>query len=213
MLEFLRTTFTRGIVTLIPVILTAWVLWTVFNALDQVISPLLVRFGLDLQGMGVVTMLVLIFLVGLVSRNLLGNLALKGFDGLMKRIPIVRVLYSAIKDVITAFSFGGGQGKSFQEVVLVEYPRKGLYAIGFVTNRLEIARKGKPAEQVVSVYFPHPPNPTSGVMVIVPRKDIRVLDLPVQEGLKIALSGAIVSPGMIAERGMRSEKPKTKHRT
>lgn len=197
--EWLRSTFTRGVVILVPVVITFYILKAIFVALDQIISPILERYGLEFPGLGFATMVVLILLVGLLSRNLIGRIIVKGFDGLMRRIPIVRTLYSAIKEILGAFSMGK-EGKSFRSVVVVEYPRKGIYSVGFATNNMEIHRGGKEREDVVAIYFPHPPNPTSGVMVFVPRRDVHVLEMSVEEGLKLALSAGIVAPDAVKEK-------------
>ena len=197
--EWLRSTFTRGVVILVPVVITFYILRAIFVALDQIISPLLQRYGLEFPGLGFGTMVVLILLVGLLSRNLIGNIVVRGFDSLMRRIPIVRTLYSAIKDVLGAFSMGK-EGKSFRSVVVVEYPRKGIYSVGFATNNLEIHKGGRDREDVVAIYFPHPPNPTSGVLVFVPRRDVHILEMTVEEGLKLALSAGIVAPEAVKEK-------------
>jgi len=197
-----RNTFTRGVVILVPVALTVWILNVIFTGLDQLISPILLRFGVEVPGLGFASMILLVFLVGLISRNLVGNLLVRAVDVTMKRIPLVRTLYSAIKDVVGAFS-AGREGRSFRHVVVVEYPRKGIHSVGFVTNELGLRKRGGKIVDVVGVYFPHPPNPTSGVLVFVPQKDVHLLDMTVQEGLKLALSGGIIAPSSVSERVAR----------
>jgi uncharacterized membrane protein len=187
-------------VLLVPFALTIWILTVVFLALDRLISPLLGRFGVDVPGLGFATMVGLILIIGLLSRNLLGRILFGTVDALMRRIPVVKSLYTASKEIISAFASGGGS-KSFRRVVLVEYPRNGLYAVGFVTNDLEVERAAGDPRAVVSVYFPHPPNPTSGVMVMVPAADVQVLEMTVEEGLKLALSGGIVAPPLLRQKG------------
>lgn len=199
MWEAFRSNFTRGLVIIIPVVITVWLLNTVFVALDRITASLYAYFGLDIPGLGLLTMVVVILVVGILSRNLIGKIVLNFIDRAIKRIPIVKTIYSAVKDVIAAFSTSQG-GKSFKQVVVVEYPRKGIFSIGFVTNDLVIVSSHTKREKdLVSVYFPHPPNPTSGVMVLVPKKDVRVLKISVEEGLKLALSGGIVAPKEIEE--------------
>lgn len=197
MWKTLRHAFTTGLVIVIPVVITGWVLLALFNAFERIIAPLLVRFGVEIPGLGFVAMVMLILLVGVLSRNLVGKYLVDVLDGIIAKIPLARTIYSAVRDVMKSFSVGQ-QGRSFRQVVLVEYPKRGIYSIGFVTN--EIRWKTGPGKQMemISVYFPHPPNPTSGVMALVPRKDVVVLDLPVEEGLKLALSGGIVAPDRIA---------------
>lgn len=199
MWEALRNNFTRGLVIMIPVVITVWILNTVFVALDRITSPIYAYFGLNIPGLGFITMLLMILLIGILSRNLIGTIILSSMDRALRKIPIVKTIYSAIKDVIAAFSSSQG-GKSFKQVVVVEYPRKGIYSIGFVTNTLRFRqKKSRKNLDIVSVYFPHPPNPTSGVMVMVPRKDVRILNLSIEEGLKLAISGGIIAPDLIEE--------------
>lgn len=193
MWDNVRNTFMRGLGVIVPVVITVFVLVTVFSTLDRLISPTFVKLGLNIPGLGFVTLLLLVFVVGMLSRNLVGNFVVKVIDGVIGRIPLARTIYSAVKDVVKAFSLGQ-QGKSFRQVVVVEYPRVGIFSLGFVTNDLTWKKGKSGSVALVSVYFPHPPNPTSGVMVLVPRKDVVVLKMSVEEGLKLALSGGIVAP-------------------
>ncbi|MBI4418973.1 MAG: DUF502 domain-containing protein [Ignavibacteriales bacterium] len=199
--ETLRQSFMSGLAVIVPLALTLWVLNAILSWVDRLIAPTLRTYGLDFPGLGVVTMVLLILLIGVLSRNLVGRMVLRGIDFIIVRIPVARAIYSAVKDLIGAFSLGK-QGRTFREVVLVEYPRKGVYSIGFATNDLT-ARVSSRRTHLVSVYFPHPPNPTSGVMVLVPRKEVRILDLSVEEGLKLALSAGIVAPHELVERTRR----------
>jgi len=200
-IDSIRQSFMSGLAVIVPLALTLWVLNAILGWVDRLIAPILVSYGLDFPGLGVLTMTLLILLIGLLSRNLVGRLLFRGIDAVIVRIPVARAIYSAVRDLIGAFSLGK-QGKTFREVVLVEYPRKGIYSIGFATNDLSI-RTQSAKKQVVGVYFPHPPNPTSGVMVLVPRRDVRVLDMSVEEGLKLMLSAGIVAPDELLEKKIR----------
>lgn len=197
-IDILRQSFMSGLAVIVPLALTLWVLNALLGWMDRLIAPLLAWYGVDVPGLGVVAMIVMILLIGALSRNLVGRMIVRGIDAIIVRIPVARAIYSAVKDLISAFSLGK-QGKSFREVVLVEYPRRGIFSVGFATNDLT-ARASSGSDQLVSVYFPHPPNPTSGVMVLVPREEVRVLDLTVEEGLKLTLSAGIVAPGQLSER-------------
>ncbi len=207
--KWIRQTFIRGLVFTVPIALTVWLLDLLFMGLDQIISPILARFGLGFPGLGLLTMILLVLLIGIMSRNLIGKILLHRIDVVMSRLPFARSIYTSIKGIIVAFP-GGEKGKSFKEVVLVEYPRIGIYSIGFVTNDLRLKKSGKGDMDVVTVYFPHPPNPTSGVMIIVPRKSVQVLDISVEDGLKLAISGGIVAPESLVSvgKGDRKHKPK-----
>jgi len=201
-LDSLRQSFMSGLAVIVPLALTLWVLNAILGWVDRLIAPILISYGLDFPGLGVITMIVLILLIGVLSRNLVGRLVIRGIDAVIVRIPVARAIYSAIRGLIGAFS-QGKQGRTFREVVLVEYPRKGIFSVGFATNDLVI-RNPSQRKALVSVYFPHPPNPTSGVMVLVPRSDVRILDMSVEEGLKLTLSAGIVAPGELREKPRRN---------
>jgi uncharacterized membrane protein len=140
-------------------------------------------------------MIVLILLVGSLSRNLIARTAFRLFEKFVSTLPLARTIYTAMKDIISALQ-PGKKGRSFRQVVMIEYPRPGLKTIGFVTNELKITERGTSVE-MVSVYLPNPPNPTSGFLILVPRDEIKILDMTVEEGLKLVLSGGIVTSGAI----------------
>ncbi len=191
--QFFRTTFGRGLVVTVPVVITIWVLQGLFNAVDGIISPIFDHIlARHIPGLGFIAMFILILLIGLQTRNLFGLTLLKSFERLISSIPLARTIYSAMKDLLNAFQ-SGKKGKSFRQVVLVEYPRKDLWTIGFVTNELTFLNAA-PVKELVSVYILNPPNPTSGLLILAPRENLRVLDISVEEGLKLALSGGIVTP-------------------
>jgi uncharacterized membrane protein len=188
----LRTTFGRGVAVMVPLVITLWVLNMLFTAIDGLISPVFDQIlERHIPGLGFISMVLLILIVGTLSRNLVGRGLLRAFEHLISSIPLARTIYSAMRDVINAFQ-PGRKGKSFREVVLVEYPRAGLFTIGFATNEIVIS-KGNTQDQLISVYIPNPPNPTSGLLVLVPRNEARVLTMTVEEGLKLVLSGGIVT--------------------
>ena len=194
--QILRATFWRGFFVLVPVVITVWVFNLLFNTVDGIISPVFDQLlSRHIQGLGFIAMIVIILFVGILSRNLIGLAIFKFFERIISTIPLARTIYGATKDLLNAFQ-PGKRGKSFREVVLVEYPRIGLNTIGFVTNELSI-ESGASSAELISVYIPNPPNPTSGTMILLPRKSARVLDMSVEEGLKLVLSGGIVTPGSI----------------
>jgi len=192
-----RATFARGLVVLVPLVITVWVLNILFSAIDGTTSWIF-RFILqkEIPGLGFITTVVLIFIVGVLSRNLIGRAMFKFFERILFSIPVARNIYSAMKDLIGAFGMGS-KSKSFRNVVLVEYPRQGLFTIGFMTNEITVQQNGS-KDEMVSVYLPNPPNPTSGFLILVPRQSMRVLDMSVEDGLKLVLSGGIVSSGSIS---------------
>jgi len=190
----MRSVFLRGIGIIIPLALTYWIFEALLNWVDSILSPALERIiGQHVPGLGFLTMLVIVFLVGLFTRNLVGKLFFSWFEGVLTSIPFVRSVYSAVKDLVSGFVFGG-KGKTFRKVVMVEYPRHGLYTIGFVTNEMTFTAQDGKVIDFFNVYVPNPPNPTSGVLVLVPKTEAIQLSLTIEEGLKLVLSGGIVLP-------------------
>jgi uncharacterized membrane protein len=196
----LRITFMRGVVVIVPIVITVAVLKMLFEVVDGIISPLIDSLlGYHIYGLGFFSMLFLITIVGLMSRNLIGRVIIKGFDNVISALPLARTIYSAIRDLISAFAIGA-KSKSFRNVVCVEYPRTGIYSVGFATNEITFGLPHDKSVETISVYFPHPPNPTSGVLVFVPRNEVIVLNLTIEEGLKLVLSGGVVGSGLIKTR-------------
>jgi uncharacterized membrane protein len=197
--DSLRTIFGRGLVLIVPLVITIWVLNMLFTSIDGIISPVFDHLlGRHIPGLGFLSMLLLILIIGTLSRNLIGRAVFRYFERFMSTLPLARTIYSSTKDLINAFR-PGGKGRSFRQVVLVEYPRVGLFTIGFVTNEITVVGP-PPSGAMVSVYILSPPNPTSGVLVLIAREQVRVLDMTVEEGLKFALSGGIVTSGQLTLR-------------
>jgi uncharacterized membrane protein len=189
-----RTTFFRGFVVIIPLGLTYWFFSSLLNAVDGILSPILEGWiGSKVPGLGFISMMVIILIVGALSRNLVGKLLFSWFENLLKQIPFVRSVYSAIKDLVGAFTIGG-KGKTFREVVMIEYPRAGLYTLAFVTNEMPFHSSNNQTIDFLNVYIPNPPNPTSGILILVPKHQAVKLDLTIEQGLKLVLSGGIVTP-------------------
>jgi uncharacterized membrane protein len=196
----IRTAFVRGSVVIIPLALTYWFFSAFLNAIDGILSPVYEKIlGRPVPGLGFISMVLLVLIVGFLSRNLVARVLFSWFERLLGSVPFVRGVYGAIKDLIGAFTVGG-KGKTFRQVVLVEYPRSGLYTIAFVTNEMQFSYADKRTLDFVNVYIPNPPNPTSGVLILVPKKDAVVLDLTIEQGLKLVLSGGIVTPEVLAQK-------------
>lgn len=198
-----RATFFRGFVVIIPLGLTYWFFSSLLNAVDGILSPILDRWiGRKVPGLGFISMMVIILIIGLLSRNLVGKILFTWFENLLKQIPFVRSVYGAIKDLVGAFTIGG-KGKTFREVVLVEYPRIGLYTLAFVTNEMQYVAANGQTINFVNVYIPNPPNPTSGVLILVPKEQAVKLNLTIEQGLKLVLSGGIVTPQQLEQQRTR----------
>lgn len=201
----IRATFVRGAAVIIPLALTVWFFRALLNAIDGILSPILERWiGREIPGLGFLSMIILVFVVGLLARNLFGRVLFSWFDTLIGSIPFVRSVHGAIKDLVGAFALGG-KGKTFREVVLIQYPRQGLYTIAFVTNEMTFVAANQSRMELFNVYIPNPPNPTSGLLILVPKNEAIPLNLTIEQGLKLVLSGGIVRPEMLMQRQAVSE--------
>jgi uncharacterized membrane protein len=199
----LRRVFLQGLVLTIPLYITFWILKLFLGSLDSFLDPVYRRaFGHHIYGLGLASAIVAIFLIGLLTRNLVGKWILQGVETLLLSIPVVKSVYHAAKELMDAFS-GVNKARVFREVLLVEYPRREMYSVGFSTNRVEHNTPSGGTETLVNVYIPHPPNPTSGMFVLLPLDQVHPLEISVEEGLKLVLSGGIVSPTRLKSRDAR----------
>jgi len=148
--------------------------------------------GFNIPGLGVILALIVLLVTGVLAANFVGRAFVGGWESLMERIPIVRAVYSAAKKFSEIVFSETNQ--SFKKVLLIEYPRKGLYSLAFQTATELGEVQGRTGEDVVCCFVPTTPNPTSGLILIVPKKDITVLDMDVDEALKMVISLGVVVP-------------------
>jgi uncharacterized membrane protein len=201
----LRRYFLTGILVLAPTGLTFWILYKVFVFLDTLLGGFLrgewLRPG-GVPGMGFVSLVLLILLVGVLASNLLGRRLVETWERLVGTIPLVNRVYLAIKEISEAVL--ADRRTHFRRVVLVEYPRRGIYSLAFVMR----APAGILGEQMgsgyVGIFIPTTPNPTSGFFLVVPERDLIPLDLSVEEGLKLVISAGTVMPGEIPADRLRA---------
>ena len=197
----MRKYFITGLLILVPLAITVWVLNLVIGTLDQ--SLLLVPqrfrpqslFGFDIPGLGTILTILIVFLTGLLTNNLVGNYVVKLWERLLQRIPIVNSLYSSVKQVSdTLFS---SSGNAFRKAVLVPYPHQNSWTIAFLTG----VPGGDAAKHLVgdyvSVYVPTTPNPTSGFFLMMKRSDVVELDMSVDAALKYIVSMGVVAPAEV----------------
>ncbi len=196
----LRGSFLAGIVIVGPVVLTAYLAWAVITFIDQQIVPWVPEIynprtylNIDIPGFGVVVFLLFTTVVGYFTRNLFGRQIVKFGEGWVDRMPIIRSIYNALKQI--AETILQQSNTSFKNACLIEYPRKGLWAIAFVSTdtKGEIMSKAKES-QMMSVFLPTTPNPTSGFLLFVPKQDVVILDMTVEEAAKLVISAGLVTP-------------------
>ncbi|MCX5801453.1 MAG: DUF502 domain-containing protein [Candidatus Eisenbacteria bacterium] len=192
--RFLRHSFLAGILVIVPLGVTYLILKLVFNAVDNILAPYIERLiGLDIPGLGVAATIVLVFLAGLVATNVLGKTLLNYFHRGVSKIPVVGSVYVSAKQVIEAL--GTADTQSFKRVVFIEYPRNGLLMMGFVTREhyAVIDKQGNKTE-VINVFLPTTPNPTTGFLVVCRSSDAIRAGITVEQGIKLVVSGGIVAP-------------------
>ena len=185
---------------LIPVVTTIYFLWFLFRLIDgflgDVIRPYL---PFPLPGVGFVLTLLLVLLTGVLATNYLGRRLIALGEYVMMRTPVARGIYITLKQVVDAL---WRQDRSaFKQVALVEYPRKGLYSIGFVTSDAAEEIEDRTGQKLVTLFIPTTPNPTSGLLIMVPREDVIFLDMSVQDGVKLVISGGVVAPRRVTAPG------------
>ena len=184
-----RRHLTAGLLVLVPLVITAAVIRFVFNVIDGASQPLTERLvGRTIPGLGLVLTIAIIWLTGLLSTNLVGKKFLELFGRLLENLPLVKTVYTASKQLVEAVSPGGR--RAFQRVVLVEFPQKGTFALGFVTGN----GLGSLDASTLSIYVPTALNPTSGFLIFAKESDILDPRLTVEEAIKLVVSGGVVRP-------------------
>lgn len=189
----LRRTFVAGLAVVLPLFLTFLILKVLVRSLDGVLAPVVEAiWGREIPLLGAVVTLLLILLVGALTTNIVGRKLVEMGDRLLLHIPIVRNVYAASKQFLDAFTLPSK--KAFRQVVMVEFPRPGVYALGFLTGGDEGEFRDVLPEPMVKVFVPTAPNPTGGYVILVPQKEITLLTMSVEEGLKLIVSGGILVP-------------------
>lgn len=187
----LRRMFISGLFALIPIGATIWIVTGLFQWLDALLQPLIVIVvGYAIPGVGFFATVLLVYLLGLVANNVFGKKVLQAWESLIGRIPLIKGLYGGVKQVAEAF---GPQSKDqFRDVVLIEFPHPQSFALGFATLAIDVPDIGA----CRYVFVPTTPNPTSGYMLVVPTARLRFIDMSVEDGLKLVISGGVVGPSL-----------------
>ncbi|QUH25567.1 DUF502 domain-containing protein [Serpentinicella alkaliphila] len=188
-----RQLFIRGVIAISPIVVTIYVLYYFFSLVDNVLGRIIVRIiGIPIPGIGIITSFVLILLMGFIVTNVLGAKAFDYVEKLLHRVPVIPRIYFGVKQLTDAFSLQGKQ--IFNKVVLIEYPRNGIYVLGFVTGESKGEIQKKTSEKLSNVFIPTTPNPTSGMLIMMRDEEIIYLDMTVEEGLKFIISAGVVTP-------------------
>jgi uncharacterized membrane protein len=213
----IRKYFITGLLIWVPLAITLWVLNFIVSTMDKTLLLLpptwrpLSLLHADIPGFGVILTLLIVFITGLLARNFIGQRLVKFWEGLLGRIPIVRSVYSSVKQVSDTVLSDSGQ--AFRKALLIQYPRPGIWTIAFQTGTpADEVRKLVPLD-MVAVYVPTTPNPTSGFFLMLPRTDVVELDMSVDEALKYVVSMGVVAPQLAPQVAIPIASPATPNST
>lgn len=195
----LRGYFFTGVLVTAPITITVYLTYVFFTFVDSKVSGILPQnlyssfYGhATVPGLGIVLALIFFIIVGWFATNFMGRLLIRASEYIVHRVPVVNTIYKAIKQVFETVI--GSQAQAFREAVMFEFPRKGIWVIGFVTGVTKGEIQRMTDDEVVNVFFPTTPNPTSGFLLFVPRQDLVVLDMSVDDAIKMVISGGILTP-------------------
>ena len=194
-----RSYFLAGILVSSPILITAYVTWMIITFIDNQVAGILPE-SLDftkklphqIPGLGLIISIIAITFIGALTPGFIGRTLLKTGERVLDKMPVVRSIYGAIKQIMETVM--STNSESFREVVLVEYPRKGIWVIGFVTGETKGEVQTLNKEKLINVFIPTTPNPTSGFLLFLPKKDLVYMAMKVEDAVKMVISGGIVTP-------------------
>lgn len=200
----IRRVFVAGLLVLGPAALTIVVLVWLFDTLDGLLGPILGELtGREIPGLGLMATIIIVFLLGLVSRNMLGRRVVNAAERLVDRVPVASQLYSSTKEVVA--SIADRPADTVRRVVFLEYPRRGAWSVGFVTGSVMGSALGPdeagPGGELLTIFVPSTPNPASGYVVLVPRDDTVESDMTMEQAVRLVISGGILRPTAWAGQG------------
>lgn len=197
----LRASFLTGLVVIAPVGLTIWLVWAVAGWIDGVVLPLIPYtfrpehyIGINLRGVGVIFFFFFTIIIGWAAKGLIGRSLIRFAESLVDRMPVVRSIYNGIKQ-ISETVFAQGE-RSFEKACLVQYPRRGIWAIGFISvpAKGEVSARAETGGRLIGVFIPTTPNPTSGFLLYFPEEDIIELEMTLEDAAKLVISAGLVYP-------------------
>ena len=203
MIRSIRTAFITGLVIILPLGVTGVVMGIILDKVGNPASELFFRFidsnirdlptvGIPLQVLSLLIVLIIITLLGYGSRIFIGQFLFNSFEKVLSKVPIINLIYNTVKQIVDTFS---KQEKAvFQETVLIEYPRKGIYAVGFLTNHAKGEVQALTGADLVNVFVPTTPIPTSGFLLMLPKEEVIPMKMSISDGMKLIISGGAVVP-------------------
>jgi uncharacterized membrane protein len=194
-----RAYFLAGVLVTAPLAITFYLAWLFISFVDSHVMPFIptvwnpeTYLPFSVPGIGLIVMFIALTLIGALTAGYVGRLLVRGGERVLGRTPVIRSIYSATKQIVQ--SVLANQSRAFREVVLVEYPRRGIWTLGFLTGTTEGEVHGQIGDDLLNVFVPTTPNPTGGFLLFVPRRDVIKLSMSVEEGIKMVVSVGIVTP-------------------
>lgn len=186
--------FLRGLITLLPLLVTLWLITIVFQFADGILGWLFAAlFGHSIPGLGIIILIAIIFLTGFLATHVFGSKLIKFGENLLYRIPIVKGVYSSAKQINDVL-FVHKTTDEYRRACLLEYPRKGLWSIGFVTSDAAAEIEAKAKEKMINVFIANTPTPATGFLIMVPAREVILLDMKIEDAFKYVISGGVLKP-------------------
>ena len=194
----LKNYFLTGLLVILPIFITVYIILSLIRAMDAILKYIPAEYlpetylQIHIPGLGLILVVILVFVVGLLTRNFIGRKIVKLGENIVDRIPLVRVLYTGVKQLLEPLFLQ--KTNAFKRVALIEYPRRGVHVIGFVTGESKGEVQNKTSKNMMNVFVPTTPNPTSGFYILIPEDEVVYLNMSVEDAFKLIISGGIVSP-------------------
>ncbi len=197
--RWIRAYFFAGVLVTAPIVITFYIAWLIIDWIDSKVTPLIpaaynpeTYLPFSVPGLGLVIVFILLTVIGAVAAGAVGRIWVSVTEQLLAKMPVIRSVYGATKQIFETVL--RQQSNAFRQVVLFEYPRRGSWALGFITGRTMGEVQELTEDEVVNVFLPTTPNPTSGYLLFIPKRELVILSMSVEEGIKMVVSGGIVTP-------------------
>ena len=197
----LKNYFLTGLLVILPIFITVKVILFLIGGMDAILEYIPAKYlpetylQIHIPGLGLIFVVIVVLIVGLLARNIVGGKIVRLGENIVERIPLVRILYAGVKQLLETIFLQ--KTDAFKRVALVEYPRRGTYVIGFITGESKGEVQDKTNKNMINVFIPTTPNPTSGFYMLVPDDELVVLNMSVEDAFKLIISGGIVSPSKL----------------
>jgi len=194
----LKNYFLTGLLVILPIFITVYVILFLIRIMDAILKYIPAKYlpetylHIHVPGLGLILVVILVFVVGLLTRNFVGRKIVRLGEKIVDRIPLVRVLYAGVKQLLETIFLK--KTDAFKRVALLEYPRRGAYVLGFITGESKGEVQSKTIKNMINVFVPTTPNPTSGFYILIPEDELILLNMSVEDAFKLIISGGIVSP-------------------